>query len=53
MLISPQEEVGLHFKILAKISHLVKDKFNIERFKKTKDKDEVFKIICGFERYFK
>jgi len=53
MLISPQEEVGLHLKILAKISHLVRDKFIVERLKKTKDKHEVFEIISGFERYFK
>jgi len=53
MLISPQEKVGLHLKILAKISHLVKDKFVVERLKKIKGKHEVFELICGFERYFK
>jgi PTS system nitrogen regulatory IIA component len=53
MLISPQEEVGLHLKILAKISHLVKDKFVVERLKKIKDKHDIFEIISGFERYFK
>jgi len=53
MLILPQEEVGLHLKILAKISHLVKDKFIVERLKKVKAKHEVFEIISGFERYFK
>jgi len=53
MLFSPQEEVGPHLKILAKISHLVKDKFMVERLKKIKDKHEVFEIISGFERYFK
>ncbi|PIP20231.1 MAG: PTS fructose transporter subunit IIA [Candidatus Omnitrophica bacterium CG23_combo_of_CG06-09_8_20_14_all_40_11] len=53
MLISPQEEIGLHLKILAKISHLVKDKFVVERLKKVKDKHEIFEIISGFERYFK
>ena len=53
MLISPQEEVGLHLKILARISHLVKDKFIVERLKKAKDKHEVFEIISGFERYLK
>jgi fructose-specific phosphotransferase system IIA component len=53
MLISPQEEVGLHLKILAKISHFVRDKFNVERLKKVKDKHEIFEIISGFERYFK
>lgn len=53
MLISPQEEVGLHLKILAKISHLVRDKFNVERLKNIKDKKELFAIISDFERYFK
>ena len=53
MLISPQEEVGLHLKILAKISHLVRDKFVVERLKKIKDKHEIFEIISGFERYCK
>ena len=53
MLVSSQEEVGLHLKILAKISHLVKDKFVVERLKKVKDKHEIFEIISGFERYFK
>ena len=53
MLISPREEVGLHLKILSKISHLVKDKFVVERLKKIKGKHEVFELICGFERYFK
>jgi PTS system nitrogen regulatory IIA component len=53
MLISPQEKVGLHLKILAKISHLVKDKFTVERLKKVKAKHETFEIISGFERYFK
>ncbi|MCM8792516.1 MAG: PTS sugar transporter subunit IIA [Candidatus Omnitrophica bacterium] len=53
LLISPQEQVGLHLKILAKISHLVKDKFVVERLKKIKDKYEVFEIIAGFERYYK
>lgn len=53
MLISPQEEVGLHLKILAKISHFVRDKFNVERLKKIKTKHEVFEIISGFERYYK
>lgn len=53
MLISPQEEVGLHLKILAKISHFVRDKFNVERLKKIKTKHEVFEIISSFERYYK
>jgi len=53
MLISPQEEVGLHLKILAKISHLVRDKFVVGRLRKIKNKHEIFPIIFDFERYFK
>jgi PTS system nitrogen regulatory IIA component len=53
MLISPQEEVGLHLKILAKISRLVKDKFIVERLRKVEIKTEIYPIISDFERYFK
>jgi PTS system nitrogen regulatory IIA component len=53
MLISPQEEVGLHLKILAKISHLVKDKFIVERLRKVEIKAEIYPIISDFERYLK
>lgn len=50
MLISPQEEVGSHLKILAMISHLVKDKFIVGRLKNAKNKHEIFEIISGFQR---
>lgn len=53
MLISPKEEVGSHLKILARISHVIKDKFTVERLKKIKIKAEVFPIISNVERYFK
>jgi len=53
ILISPQEKVGLHFKILARISHLIKDKFIVEHLKKVKAKHKIFEIISDFERYFK
>jgi fructose-specific phosphotransferase system IIA component len=53
MLISPQEKFGLHLKILAKISHLVRDKFMVKRLRKVKNKHEIFPIIFDFERYFK
>jgi len=49
LLISPQDKVGLHLKILAKISHLIKDKFIIELLKKAKDKNEILKIISNFK----
>lgn len=51
LIISPQEEVGIHLKILSKISHLVRDKFIVDLLKKAKDKKEVLKIIAYFEEY--
>ncbi len=53
LLISAQDEVGLHLKILAKIAHLARDKFHVERLKKIKDKKEFSEIISDFERYLK
>jgi fructose-specific phosphotransferase system IIA component len=50
MLASPVENVGGHLKILADISHFVKDKFIIERLKKAKDEDEVLEIIHRYEK---
>ena len=48
-LFSPQEKVGMHLKILAEISHLVKDKFSVERLRRAKDKKEIIRIICAFK----
>lgn len=45
LLASPEKEVGLHLKMLAKISHLVKDKFIIENLIKAKSSKEILKII--------
>ncbi|MDD5432391.1 MAG: PTS sugar transporter subunit IIA [Candidatus Omnitrophica bacterium] len=50
VLVSPQNEVGGHLKIMAKVSHLVKDKFVIERLKKAEDEDEVMEIIHANEK---
>jgi fructose PTS system EIIBC or EIIC component len=50
MLASPIDNVGGHLKILADISHFVKDKFIIERLKKAKDEDEVLEIIQRYEK---
>ncbi|HRZ14665.1 MAG TPA: PTS sugar transporter subunit IIA [Candidatus Omnitrophota bacterium] len=50
MLVSPEEQVGVHLKLLAEISHLVKDKFIVDRLKAAKDKKEVLKIIETYER---
>ena len=50
MLISPKEDIGSHLKILAKISHLIKDRFMVGLFKKAKNKKEVLSIISNLER---
>lgn len=51
MLISPQENVGTHLKILAKIARLMKDKFTVKHLKDVKNKYEIFPIISDIERY--
>jgi len=48
-LASPQEKVGMHLKILADISRLVKDKFIVERLRKARDKKEIIKAIAVFK----
>ncbi len=50
ILASPQEDVGKHLKVLAAISHLVKDKFIIESLKRADNKKEILKIISGYEK---
>lgn len=50
ILASPKEEVGMHLKILAEISYIVRDKFIIELLKKAQDKKEVLKIISEAEK---
>jgi fructose PTS system EIIBC or EIIC component len=50
MLASPADNVGGHLKILADISHFVKDKFIIECLKKAKDESEVLEIIQKYEK---
>lgn len=37
--------IGTHLKILAKISHLIRDKFIVEFLRKAKNKKEVLKLI--------
>jgi fructose-specific phosphotransferase system IIA component len=51
MLVSAKEDVGIHLKILAKISHLIKDKFTVGLFKRAKTKDEVLKIVSDIEKH--
>ena len=49
-LISPKEDIGAHLKILAKISHLIKDRFMVGLFKKATNKKEVLSIISNLEK---
>lgn len=50
VLASPRNEVGGHLKIMARISHLAKDKFVIESFKKAKNAGEILKIIALYDK---
>lgn len=50
MLISPKEDIGSHLKILAKISHLIKDRFMVGLFKKARSKKEVLSMIANLEK---
>jgi PTS system, fructose subfamily, IIA component len=50
MLISPKEDVGSHLKILAKISHLIKDRFMVGQFKKAPSKKEILSMISKLEK---
>ena len=50
MLISPKDDIGAHLKILAKISHLIKDRFMVGLFKNAKSKKEVLSIILNLEK---
>ena len=50
MLISPKEDIGSHLKILAKIPHLIKDRFMVGLFKKAHSKKEVLSMITNLEK---
>ena len=50
MLISPKDDIGAHLKILAKISHLIKDRFMVGLFRKATSKKEVLSIISNLEK---
>lgn len=50
MLASPADNAGGHLKILADISHFVKDKFIIDCLKRAKDEAEVLQIISRYEK---
>jgi fructose-specific phosphotransferase system IIA component len=53
MLISPKEAIGAHLKVLAKISHLIKDRFMVGLFKKANSKKEILSIIANLEKSLK
>jgi len=53
MLISPKEAIGVHLKVLAKISHLIKDRFMVGLFKKANSKKEILSIISNLEKSLK
>lgn len=50
MLISPKEDIGSHLKILAKISHLIKDRFMLGLFKKAKSKKDILSVVTNLEK---
>ena len=50
ILISPKDDIGAHLKILAKISHLIKDRFMVGLFKKARSKKEVLSMITNLEK---
>ncbi len=50
VLISPENNVGGHLKILSEISRLVKDKFIVELLKKADSKKEILKVISTYEQ---
>mgnify|MGYP001573501848 CR=1 FL=1 len=49
-LASSKKEIGAHLKVLASVSHLIKDKFIVELLKKANNKKEVLKIISSSEK---
>jgi fructose-specific phosphotransferase system IIA component len=49
-LASPPDKVGMHLKVLAEISHVVKDKFMVGYLIKAADKKEVLKILSAYKR---
>ncbi len=49
LLITPEDEAGLHLKILSRISRLLKNDIFKEKLLKAKDRDEIYAIIKGEE----
>jgi fructose-specific phosphotransferase system IIA component len=50
ILASPDEKVGEHLKILAEISRLIRDKFNVESLKNARDKKDIIRVISNYEK---
>ena len=50
VLVSPENNVGGHLKILSEISRLVKDKFIVDLLRKAENKKEVLRIVSSYEQ---
>jgi nitrogen PTS system EIIA component len=48
-LVSPEDNVGSHLKILSEISRLVKDKFVVDLLRRALDTKEVLRIMSTYE----
>lgn len=51
MLVAPSNAAGIHLKILAKISRLLKDKFFRQALRESKNPEEVLKLIKEENEY--
>jgi len=51
LLVAPQDSAGMHLKVLAKISRLLKDKFFRQALREAKSPGEVIKIIKEEDAY--
>ena len=51
MLVAPSNSAGVHLKILAKISRLLKDKFFRQALREAKNPDEILKLIKDENEY--
>lgn len=51
LMIAPQDSAGMHLKVLAKISRLLKDKFFRKALREAKTPSEVIKIIKEEDTY--
>lgn len=49
MLVSPEENVGGHLKLLSEISRTVKDKFIVDKLKAALNKKDILKVISLYQ----